>query len=117
MNLLEEYLIINNYADTEKAASKILEAASDHFLDYLLQEISQYSYDRLRARLTNARTPEERERIQQQIRDSEEAQRNTVLKSKPAIRPFLAKKVEKSRPVQAVKRFLKYTVGGGILPI
>ena len=35
------FLIENNYADSEKAASKILEAASDEFKDYILQEVNK----------------------------------------------------------------------------
>ncbi len=32
------FLIENNYADSELAASKILEAASDEFIDYIIKE-------------------------------------------------------------------------------
>jgi hypothetical protein len=124
MNILEEYLITNNYADTEKAASKILEAASDEFLEYLLQEITQSSYDRLKARLANARTPEERGTIQQQIRDAETQQREKILANKPIKRRTRSSKSSVpsaiTKPVEntktKVKRFLKYTVGGGIVP-
>ncbi len=35
------FLIENNYADSEKAASKILEAASDEFKEYILQEVNK----------------------------------------------------------------------------
>jgi DNA-binding ferritin-like protein (Dps family) len=35
------FLVENNYADSEKAASKILEAASDEFKDYILQEVNK----------------------------------------------------------------------------
>jgi uncharacterized protein (DUF111 family) len=35
------FLIENNYTDSEKAASKILEAASDEFKEYILQEVNK----------------------------------------------------------------------------
>jgi Fic family protein len=124
MKLLEEYLIINNYADTEKAASKILEAASDQFLEYLLQEISQSSYDRLKARLANVRTPEERARIQQQIRDAETQQREKILANKPirkrtrssksSVPSVITKPVENAKT--KVKRFITRTIGGALIP-
>ena len=35
------FLVENNYADSEKAASKIIEAASEEFKDYILQEFNK----------------------------------------------------------------------------
>jgi uncharacterized HAD superfamily protein len=35
------FLIENNYADSEKAASKILEVASDEFKEYILHEVNK----------------------------------------------------------------------------
>lgn len=63
---LQNFLISNNYADSEKAASKILEAASDEFIEFI-QEMTQQEYDRLQAQLTKASTPEEKQRIRDRI--------------------------------------------------
>jgi len=75
------FLIENNYADSEKAASKILEAASDEFKEYIYEMNKQW-LKKQALKLTQKAT-------------------KTALKSKPA---------------QAVKRFVKYTALGALIP-
>jgi hypothetical protein len=76
------FLVENNYADSEKAASKILEAASDEFKEYILQEVNKQWLKKQALKLTKTAA-------------------KTALKSKPA---------------QAVKRFVKYTTLGALIP-
>ena len=76
------FLIENNYADSEKAASKILEAASDEFKDYILQEVNKQWLKKQAINLTKK----------------------------------AAKTAAKSKPAQAVKRFVKYTALGALIP-
>jgi hypothetical protein len=76
------FLIENNYADSEKAASRILEAASDEFKDYILQEVNKQWLKKQAINLTKKAA-------------------KTALNSKPA---------------QAVKRFVKYTTLGALIP-
>jgi hypothetical protein len=75
------FLIENNYADSEKAASKILEAASDEFKEYIYEMNKQW--------------------IKKQALKLTQKAAKTALKSKPA---------------KAVKRFLKYTALGALIP-
>ncbi len=119
MNNVVNFLIENNYADTELAASKILEASSDQFLEFLLQEMNQQQHDSLKRRIANARTPEEKERLQRELNKKLQSQRDKILsknkpKSKQVIRPYIKGKLKNSRTVKAVKRFLKYT-GLGVI--
>lgn len=115
------FLIEQNYANSSDAASNILEAASDEFLEYIIQEMTQQEHDSLQRGITNARTPEERQRLKQQLDDKLQKQREKILskkkpKSKQVIRPYLKRKIESSRAAKAIKRYLKYTglgvVGG-----
>jgi hypothetical protein len=76
------FLIENNYADSEEAASKILEAASDEFKNYILQEVNKEWLKKQALKLTKTAA-------------------KTALKSKPA---------------KAIKRFLKYTALGALIP-
>jgi hypothetical protein len=76
------FLIENNYADSEKTASKILEAASDEFKEYILEEVNKKWLKNQALKLTQKAA-------------------KTALKSKPA---------------KAVKRFLKYTALGALIP-
>jgi polyribonucleotide nucleotidyltransferase len=115
-----DFLIENNYAHSEKAASKILEAASDEFIEFI-QEMTQQEYDRLQAQLTRASTPEETQRIRDRIDQKIEQQRKKILrpKVKPVIRPFLAntaRQAIKTKPARAIGRFLKYTTLGALVP-
>jgi len=75
------FLIENNYADSEKAASKILEAASDEFKEYIYEMNKQW--------------------LKKQALKLTKTAAKTALKSKPA---------------KAVKRFLKYTALGALIP-
>ena len=114
------FLVENNYADSERAASKIIEAASDEFIEFIY-EMTQRQYDQLKSRISNARTPEEKKRLQVQLDQQTQEQRQKVLKPKvkPVIRPFLAKTAKqtlKTKPAKAVGRFLKYTALGGLIP-
>ena len=117
------FLFEQNYANTSDAAHKILEAASDEFLEYIIQEMTQQEHDSLQRRIANARTPEERQRLKQQLDDKIQKQREKILskkkpKNKQVIRPYLKSQFsqfQKSGPVKATKRFLKHTFAGGLL--
>lgn len=126
MNILENYLITNNYADNEKSASKIIEAVSDEFLEYILQEITQSSYDRLQTRLSRATTPERRATIRQQIIDAENKQRKDILEPKTKrrtrrgsprksiVKSVIPKPIDKK--IGNIKKFISRTVLGGLVP-
>jgi len=75
------FLIENNYADSEKAAFKILEAASDEFKEYIYEMNKQW--------------------LKKQALKLTKTAAKTALKSKPA---------------QAVKRLVKYTALGALIP-
>jgi histone acetyltransferase (RNA polymerase elongator complex component) len=75
------FLIEENYAKSPEAAHKILEAASEDFHDYILQEARKKS------------------RIKNLLKKA----------SKTAL-----KKALKSKPVEAVKRFVGYTTLGSL---
>jgi hypothetical protein len=75
------FLIENNYANSEKAASRILEAASDEFKEYIYEMNKQW--------------------LKKQALKLTKTAAKTTLKSKPA---------------QAVKRFVKYTALGALIP-
>lgn len=117
------FLVEQNYANTSDAAHKILEAASDEFLEYIIQEMTQQEHDSLQRGITNARTPEEKQRLKQQLDDKLQKQREKILskkkpKNKQVIRPYLKRKIKSSRAAKAIKRYLKYTglgVVGGML--
>ena len=117
------FLIEQNYANTSDAAHKILEAASDEFLEFIIQEMTQQEHDSLQRRIANARTPEERQRLKQQLDDKIQKQREKILskkkpKNKQVIRPYLKRQFQKSRSVNAIKRYLKHTglgFAGGLL--
>ena len=117
------FLIEQNYANSSDAASNILEAASDEFLEYIIQEMTQQEHDSLQRRIANARTPEEKQRLKQQLDDKIQKQREKILskkkpKNKQVIRPYLKRKIKSSRAANAIKRYLKYTglgVVGGML--
>jgi hypothetical protein len=59
------FLVEHNYTDSEKAASKILEAASDEFKEYILQEVNKQWLKKQALKLTKTAA-------------------KTALKSKPA---------------------------------
>ena len=108
------FLIEQNYANSSDAASNILEAASDEFLEFIIQEMTQQEHDSLQRRISNARTPEEKQRLKQQLDDKIQKQREKILsknkpKNKQVIRPYLKRKLKSSRTAKAVKRYLKYT--------
>lgn len=117
------FLIEQNYANSSDAASNILEAASDEFLEYIIQEMTQQEHDSLQRRIANARTPEEKQRLKQKLDDKIQKQREKILskkkpKNKQVIRPYLKRQFQKSRSVNAIKRYLKYTglgFAGGLL--
>jgi len=50
------FLIENNYADSSEAASRILEAASDEFKDYILQEVNKQWLKKQAIKLTQKAT-------------------------------------------------------------
>jgi hypothetical protein len=75
------FLVEHNYADSEKAASKILEAASDEFKEYIYEMNKQW--------------------LKKQALKLTKTAAKTALKSKPA---------------KAIKKFLKYTTLGALIP-
>lgn len=115
------FLIEQNYANSSDAASNILEAASDEFLEFIIQEMTQQEHDSLQRRIANARTPEEKQRLKQQLDDKIQNQREKILskkkpKSKQVIRPYVKNKIRSSRALKAAMRYAKFTglgvVGG-----
>lgn len=85
--------------------------------------MTQQEHDSLQRRIANARTPEEKQRLKQQLDDKIQNQREKILsknkpKNKQVIRPYLKRKIKSSRAANAIKRYLKYTglgVVGGML--
>lgn len=112
------FLIEQNYANSSDAASNILEAASDEFLEFIIQEMTQQEHDSLQRRIANARTPEEKQRLKQKLDDKIQKQREKILskkkpKNKQVIRPYL-RRIGSSREADAIKRYLTYT-GPGVV--
>lgn len=117
------FLIEENYAQTPDAAHKILSVASDEFYYYIM-EATQAQYDRLQQRLSTETDPQRRAQLQAQINQVADDQRQRILnpkkpKSKQIIRNAARSAVHRSlqsKPVQAVKRFVKYTTLGAFIP-
>ena len=117
------FLIENNYADNEVAASKILDVASPQFVEFLIQEMTQRQYESLRRRIQRARTPEEKSELEKRLQDAIQAQRNKILTSKPkkkrTPKSIKSKVISKStsylnKKIQPAKRFTTKTALGAL---
>ena len=106
--IMIDFLIQENYANTPEAASKILDASSGDFLEYLIQEMTQQQYERLKRRIANARTPEEKARLEAMLRAEIQKQRESILNSK--------KKKRKSKTNKFVSKSM-YTVDRKLKPV
>ena len=118
-----DFLIENNYADNEVAASKILDAASPQFVEFLIQEMTQRQYESLRRRIQRARTPEEKAELEKRLQDAIQAQRNKILTSKPkkkrTPKSTTSKVISKStsylnKKIEPAKRFTTKTALGAL---
>lgn len=117
------FLIEQNYAQTPDAAHKILSAASDEFYEYIM-EVTQAQYDELNRRLSAETDPQIRAQLQTQINQVADDQRQRILnpkkpKSKRIIRNAIrnaARSALNSKPIKHVKRFVKYTTLGALIP-
>jgi hypothetical protein len=78
--------------------------------------MNQQQHDSLKRRIANARTQEEKQRLQAQLDQLTQEQRQKILKPKvkSVIRSSISKTVSNSTPAKAVKRFVKYTALGGL---
>ena len=117
------FLIENNYADNEVAASKILDVASPQFVEFLIQEMTQRQYESLRRRIQRARTPEEKAELEKRLQDAIQAQRNKILTSKPkkkrTPKSIKSKVISKStsylnKKIEPAKRFTTKTALGAL---
>ena len=117
------FLIENNYADNEVAASKILDVASPQFVEFLIQEMTQRQYESLRRRIQRARTPEEKSELEKRLQDAIQAQRNKILTSKPkkkrTPKSTTSKVISKStsylnKKIEPAKRFTTKTALGAL---
>ena len=117
------FLIENNYADNEVAASKILDAASPQFVEFLIQEMTQRQYESLRRRIQRARTPEEKAELEKRLQNAIQAQRNKILTPKPkkkrTPKSTTSKVISKStsylnKKIEPAKRFTTKTALGAL---
>ena len=117
------FLIENNYADNEVAASKILGAASPQFVEFLLQEMTQRQYENHLRAIQRARTPEEKAEHKKKLQDAIDKQRGEILTSKPKRQrkpsSIKSKVISKStsyinKKIQPAKRFTTKTALGAL---
>jgi hypothetical protein len=114
-----DFLIENNYADNEVAASKILDAASPQFVEFLLQEMTQREYENHLRAIQRARTPEEKAEHKKKLQDAIDKQRGEILTSKPKRQRKPTSVISKStsylnKKIEPAKRFTTKTALGAL---
>jgi hypothetical protein len=113
------FLIEENYADNEVAASKILDAASPQFVEFLIQEMTQRQYENHLRAIQRARTPEEKAEHKKKLQDAIDKQRGEILTSKPKRQRKPTSVISKStsyinKKIQPAKRFTTKTALGAL---
>lgn len=114
MDPLAEFLVENNYCDSEEAALKILEASSSEFQEFIILELFGQER-RIQKQIDSATDPAVKRQLRDKLRKVQG--RNKKIKrtvSKAA--STVGRRIAKSRKLKKAGNFITRTVLGSLIP-
>ena len=116
MNLhLVNFLLENNYANTEEDAFKILEASSSEFKDFIIVELFGQEY-RLKKKIQSTTDSATKKNLRDRL--SKVQKRNRKIKSTVSkVSRTTGRKIARSKTLKKAGKFIGRTILGSIIPI
>jgi hypothetical protein len=114
MDPLAEFLVENNYCDSEEAALKILEASSSEFQDFIILELFGQER-RIQKQIDSATDPAVERQLRDKLRNVQS--RNTKIKRTVSKAASMAgRRIARSSTLKKAGKFVTRTVLGSLIP-